>query len=82
MNSIGVRLSLLITGGTGFVGQSLIKQLGCQNIYLASRRDTVAWHKALVEITHVVQLATRAQVMLITRGARWLRIAQSTSKEP
>lgn len=63
MNSIGVRLNLLITGGTGFVGQSLIKRLGCQNIYLDSRRDTVAWHKALVDITHVVHHANRAQVM-------------------
>jgi nucleoside-diphosphate-sugar epimerase len=56
-------LSLLITGGTGFVGQSLVKRLGSQPVRLATRADSVGWKKALAGITTVVHLAARVHVM-------------------
>ena len=61
--SEGVSLSLLITGGTGFVGGALVKRLGDKQVSLATRSDSAAWHKALVGITTVVHLAARVHVM-------------------
>ncbi|MDO8344771.1 MAG: SDR family oxidoreductase [Cellvibrio sp.] len=56
-------LSLLITGGTGFVGQALVKRLGDQPVRLANRADSAGWHSVLVGITTVVHLAARVHVM-------------------
>lgn len=61
--SQGDGLSLLITGGTGFVGQALVKRLGDQPVRLAARSDFAGWHKALSGITAVVHLAARVHVM-------------------
>ncbi len=55
--------SLLITGGSGFVGQALIKRLADQPLRLATRADARAWHQALVGIKTVVHLAARVHVM-------------------
>ena len=56
-------MSLLVTGGTGFVGQALVKRLGDRSMRLATRADSAGWHKALVGITTVVHLAARVHVM-------------------
>jgi UDP-glucose 4-epimerase len=63
-----VSLSLLITGGTGFVGRALVKRLGEKQVSLASRSDSAAWHNALVGITTVVHLAARVHVMRDTEA--------------
>ena len=63
MLSQGAGLSLLVTGGTGFVGQALVKRLDDQPVRLATRADTATWHKVLVGITTVVHLAARVHVM-------------------
>ena len=62
-SSQGAGLSLLITGGAGFVGQALVKRLGDQAVHLATRSDSEGWHKVLVGITTVVHLAARVHVM-------------------
>jgi len=59
----GSGLSLLITGGTGFVGQALVKRLDELPVCLATRVDSVNWDKVLVGITTVVHLAARVHVM-------------------
>ncbi len=59
----GAGLSLLITGGTGFVGQSLVKRLGDQTLRLATRADSAGWDKVLVGVATVVHLAARVHVM-------------------
>lgn len=56
-------LSLLITGGSGFVGTALVKRLGDQSIYLATRSDFASWNKALIGITSIIHLAARVHVM-------------------
>jgi nucleoside-diphosphate-sugar epimerase len=56
-------LSLLITGGTGFVGRALVERLGDQPMRIATRADSAGWHKALVGLTTVVHLAARVHVM-------------------
>jgi len=56
-------LSLLITGGTGFVGRALVDRLGDQPMRLATRDDWAGWHKALAGITTIVHLAARVHVM-------------------
>ena len=56
-------MSLLITGGTGFVGRALVERLGNKQANLNTRSDSAAWHKALVGITAVVHLAARVHVM-------------------
>ena len=56
-------MSLLITGGTGFVGQALVKRLGDQPMRLATRADSADWGKVLFGITTVVHLAARVHVM-------------------
>jgi nucleoside-diphosphate-sugar epimerase len=56
-------LSLLITGGSGFVGQALVKRLGGQSVTIAKRADWEVWHKLLVDIKNVVHLAARVHVM-------------------
>ena len=56
-------MSLLITGGTGFVGQALVKRLGDQPVRLATRADSAGWHKVLAGATTVVHLAARVHVM-------------------
>ena len=56
-------LSVLITGGTGFVGQSLVKRLNKLPVYLATRSDSADWEKVLVGINIVVHLAARVHVM-------------------
>ena len=61
-------MSLLITGGTGFVGRTLVKRLGDKQVSLATRSDSAAWHKALVGITTVVHLAARVHVMRDTEA--------------
>lgn len=59
----GVSLSLLITGGTGFVGRALVKRLSGRQVTLATRSDSAAWHQVLAGITTVVHLAARVHVM-------------------
>jgi len=66
--SEGVSLSLLITGGTGFVGRALVKRLGDKQVSLATRSDSAAWHTVLVGITTVVHLAARVHVMRDTEA--------------
>lgn len=56
-------LSLLITGGSGFVGQALVKRLGDQPVRLATRADSAGWDKVLVGVATVVHLAARVHVM-------------------
>ncbi|OGB04860.1 MAG: NAD-dependent dehydratase [Burkholderiales bacterium RIFCSPHIGHO2_12_FULL_61_11] len=56
-------MSLLVTGGTGFVGQALVKRLDDQPVRLATRADSAGWQKALVGITTVVHLAARVHIM-------------------
>ena len=56
-------MSLLVTGGTGFVGRALVERLGDQPMRLATRADSAGWHKALVGISTVVHLAARVHVM-------------------
>lgn len=56
-------MSLLITGGTGFVGRALVERLGDQPMRLATRADSAGWHKALAGITAVVHLAARVHIM-------------------
>ncbi len=56
-------MSLLITGGTGFVGRALVDRLGDQPMRLATRDDWAGWHKALAGITTIVHLAARVHVM-------------------
>ena len=61
--SQGEDLSLLITGGTGFVGRALAQRLGNQPLHLATRADSVDWGKVLVGVSTVVHLAARVHVM-------------------
>lgn len=61
-------MSLLITGGTGFVGRALVKRLGDKQVSLATRSDSAAWHTVLVGITTVVHLAARVHVMRDTEA--------------
>jgi len=61
--SQGADLSLLITGGKGFVGRALVERLGDQPVRLATRYDSADWHAALIGITTVVHLAARVHVM-------------------
>ena len=63
MLSQGAGLSLLITGGTGFVGQALLKRLGDQPVRLATRADSAGWDKVLDGVATVVHLAARVHVM-------------------
>lgn len=56
-------MSLLVTGGTGFVGQALVKRLDELPVRLATRADSVNWDKVFVGITTVVHLAARVHVM-------------------
>ena len=63
MLSQGAGLSLLITGGTGFVGQAFVKRLGDQPVRLATRADSAGWDTVLIGITTVVHLAARVHVM-------------------
>ena len=56
-------MSLLVTGGTGFVGRALVERLGDQPIRLATRADSAGWQKALAGITAVVHLAARVHIM-------------------
>lgn len=56
-------MSLLITGGTGFVGRALVKRLSGRQVTLATRSDSAAWHQVLAGITTVVHLAARVHVM-------------------
>lgn len=60
--------SLLITGGSGFVGKALIKRLADQPLRLATRSDARAWHQALLGIKTVVHLAARVHVMQDTEA--------------
>ena len=43
MLSQGAGLSLLITGGTGFVGQALVKRLGDQPVRLAKKTCAIVF---------------------------------------
>ena len=45
------------------MGQALVKRLGDQPVRLATRVDSIGWHKVLVGITNVVHLAARVHVM-------------------
>jgi nucleoside-diphosphate-sugar epimerase len=56
-------LSLLITGASGFVGRALVKRLGTQPLYLATRADSADWRRALMGMATVVHLAARVHVM-------------------
>ncbi len=55
-------MSLLITGGTGFVGQALVQRLSDQPLRLAKRSDFGAWGPALSGVTTVIHLAARVHV--------------------
>ncbi len=61
-------MSLLVTGGTGFVGQALVRRLGNQPMRLATRRDFGAWSLALPGVTTVIHLAARVHVLPSTDG--------------
>ncbi len=56
-------MSLLITGGSGFVGRALVKRLDGLPMRLATRADSASWSKVLDGITAVVHLAARVHVM-------------------
>lgn len=56
-------MSVLITGGTGFVGQALVKRLGIGSVRLSSRGDGADLNSALVGITTVVHLAARVHIV-------------------
>ena len=64
----GANLSLLITGGTGFVGQALVRRLADQSVRLATRADATGWDKVLVGVDSVVHLAARVHVMHETQA--------------
>lgn len=61
-------MSLLITGGTGFVGQALVKRLGDLPVRLPTRADLSNCEKMLLGITTVVHLAARVHVMQETEA--------------
>lgn len=61
--SLGLDLSLLVTGSTGFVGKALVKQLGERHVCLPTRSDSANWTKLLVGVDVVVHLAARVHVM-------------------
>ena len=61
-------LSMLITGGTGFVGKALVKRLSALPVRLATRADSAGWEKVLVGINTVVHLAARVHVMQDTEA--------------
>ncbi len=56
-------VSLLVTGGTGFVGQTLVKRLGAQSVRLFTRADSPNCDKLFIGISTVVHLAARVHVM-------------------
>ena len=56
-------MSLLITGGTGFIGQALVKRLDKLPVRLATRANSVNWNAMFDGITTVVHLAARVHVM-------------------
>ncbi len=56
-------MSLLVTGGTGFVGQALVRRLGDQPMRLATRRDFGVWSCALEGVKTVIHLAARVHVV-------------------
>lgn len=56
-------LNLLITGGTGFVGQALVNRLGDLPLRVPTRADSKRWDQLLVGISTVVHLAARVHVM-------------------
>jgi nucleoside-diphosphate-sugar epimerase len=60
---LGSDLSLLITGGTGFVGQALRNRFVNLPVRLSVRADSLNWGKVLFGITTVVHLAARVHVM-------------------
>ncbi len=61
--SQGFGLTLLVTGGTGFVGQELVKRLSGQSFRLATRADSTCWDNVLVGVDTVVHLAARVHIM-------------------
>ena len=61
--SQGFGLTLLVTGGTGFVGQVLVKRLSGQPLRLATRADLTCWDNVLVGVATVVHLAARVHIM-------------------
>ena len=61
-------LRVLITGGTGFVGQALVNRLCQLPIRLATRTDSACWETVLVGISTVVHLAARVHVMQDTEA--------------
>ena len=67
-SSLGADLSVLITGGTGFVGKALVKRLSALPVRLATRADSAGWGKVLVGINTVVHLAARVHVMQDTEA--------------
>ena len=56
-------MSLLSTGGTGFVGKALLKRLEGEPVRLANRADFYDWPKVLGGVSSVVHLAARVHVM-------------------
>ena len=61
-------LSVLITGGTGFVGQALVERLCHLPVRLATRADSASWDKVLIGMNTVVHLAARVHVMQDTEA--------------
>lgn len=56
-------MGLLMTGGTGFVGQALVKRLDEPPVHLDMRSEAADWHKKLTGNKVVVHLAARVHVM-------------------
>jgi len=56
-------LKLLVTGGSGFVGQALLRALGDIPVHIASLADSANWSSVLVGVSEVVHLAARVHVM-------------------
>lgn len=56
-------MTVLITGGSGFVGRALVARLHDRPIRIAQRSDASAWEKVVAGADTVVHLAARVHVM-------------------
>lgn len=58
-----MKTSLLITGGTGFIGKALVERLSKEQVRVATRAHSTDWHEELEGVNTVVHLAARVHVM-------------------